>query len=145
MSTQFNIPAKAKSLLHSLKQATIGIGSSLNSDKTAFMPFKQNKAITKPLTLVDQLTCLISNISSTERDVNVCIEKAWTTIDVFLIIWKSDVYYKIKREFFQAVARSVQLYSCTTWIYQNAWRKRYKGTTQKCCMPLRINLAISCP
>ena len=39
-----NIRAQAKSLLHSLDQATRSIGFYMNSDKTKFMCFKQNRA-----------------------------------------------------------------------------------------------------
>ena len=47
-------------------------------------------------------------------DVNICIGKAWTTIDRKLTIWKSDLSDKIKQEFFQAVAISILLHGCTT-------------------------------
>ena len=40
-----NSPAQAKSLEHSLKQAAIGAGLYLNSDKTKFMYFNQDCAI----------------------------------------------------------------------------------------------------
>ena len=39
---------------------------------------------------------------------------AWTAINRLLIIWKSDLTYKIKRSFFQAVVMSILLYGCTT-------------------------------
>ena len=55
-----------------------------------------------------------SNISSTESDVNICIGKAWNAIDWLSIIWKSDLFDKIKQKFLQAAAMSVLLYSCTT-------------------------------
>ena len=57
----------------------------------------------KPQKLEDQFTYLVSNISSTEIDVNLSIEKAWTAIESLPIIWKSDLSDKIKRDFFQAV------------------------------------------
>ena len=34
-----------------------------------------------------------------------------------------DLYDKIKRQFFQVVAVSVLLYSCTTWALTNTWTK----------------------
>ena len=37
------------------------------------------------------------NISSTESDIN--IGKAWTAIDRLSIIWKSDLFDKIKQDF----------------------------------------------
>ena len=68
-----------------------------------------------PLKFVDQFTYLGSNISSTESDVNICIDKARTTTDRLTTIRKSDLNDKIKKGFLQAVAESVLLYSCTTW------------------------------
>ena len=48
-----NTPTQAKSLLHCLEQATRGTGLSVNSNKTKFMCFNQDGAITllngKPL------------------------------------------------------------------------------------------------
>ena len=43
--------------------------------------------------------------------------KAWTAINRLLIKWKSDLSDKIKQGFFQALAVSVILYSCTTWTF----------------------------
>ena len=67
----------------------------------------------KPLKLVDRFTYFGSNISSTESD-NIYLGKKWITIDRLLIIWKSDIYDKMKLHFFQALAVSVLLYGCTT-------------------------------
>ena len=85
------------------EQAAKGIGFYMNSDETKFMYFKQEGAICtlcgKPLQLVNQLTYLSSNVSSTESNVN---------------IWKL---------IFEAVAISVLLYRCTTWTLKYAWMK----------------------
>ena len=53
----------------------------------------------KPQKLVDNLTSLGSNISSTEsdhKDSSLCLAKVWTVIDELSIIWKSDLSDKIK-------------------------------------------------
>ena len=63
-----NRPAQAKFLLHSLEQATRGIGLYVNTNKTEFMCFKQGAISTlsrKPLEFVDKFTYFRSNISST--------------------------------------------------------------------------------
>ena len=74
-----NTSAHAEYLQQSLEQAAKGFGLYINSDKTDFMCFKQNGAISvlndKPLKLIDHFMYLGSNVSSTERDVNTCIEK----------------------------------------------------------------------
>ena len=53
-------PAQAKSLLHSLEQAAGGIGVYVNANKTDFMCFNQDGAIStwssRPLKSVDKFT-----------------------------------------------------------------------------------------
>ena len=91
----------------------------MNYDKTEFMCVIQHSAFSslngKPLKLVDQFIYWGSNISFTESDANIHIGKAWTTIDMFMTTWKSDLSDKIKQKFVKAVAISVLLYDCTTW------------------------------
>ena len=53
-------------------------------------------------TLVDKFTYLGSNISSTEKDIDTRLTKAWTAINRLSIIWKSDLTDKMKRSFFHA-------------------------------------------
>ena len=57
------------------------------------MSSKQDGAIStlnrKLLKLDDHFTYLVSNISSTESDVN--ISKAWTVIDRLSTVWKSNL------------------------------------------------------
>ena len=68
-----------------------------------------------PLKLVDKLTYLGSSVSSTEKDIDTRLTKAWTAINRLSIIWKSDLTDKMKRSFFQAAVASILLYGCTTW------------------------------
>ena len=71
-----------------------------NAHKTEYMCFKQKRVIStlsgNPLELVNQCTYLSSNISSTERDVNICWAKVWNTIGRLL---KSDLSDIIKLDF----------------------------------------------
>ena len=67
----------------------------------------------KPLKLVDQFTYLGSNISSTESYVYIRQVKVWNAIDRLSIVWNSDISDKIKRDFFQVVTVSIQLYGGT--------------------------------
>ena len=98
-------------------KAAESINFYMNSDKSEFISLNQDGTISslngKTLRLVNQLIYLSSNISSTESNVKICISKIWTGINSLLTIWKSDLSDKIKWEFFQAVAISVQLYGCT--------------------------------
>ena len=81
-----NASAQAKSLLHTLEQAARDIVFFVvvwfcfffaNANKMEFMYFKQKEATStlsgKPLKPVDHFTCLGSNSSSTEYDINIPI------------------------------------------------------------------------
>ena len=114
-----NTPNQAKTLLYSLEQAAAGIGLRVNTHKMEYMCFNQTGDIStldgKSLKLVDKFTYLGSSVSSTEKDIDMRLMKAWTAIDKLSIMWKSDLTDKIKRSFFQAVVVSILLYECTTW------------------------------
>ena len=80
-----------------------------------------------PLKLVDKFTCLGSSISSTEKDIDTRLTKAWTAIDRLSIIWKSDLTDKMKRSFFQAAVVSILLYGCTTRMLIKWLEKKLDG------------------
>ena len=77
-----------------------------------------------PLKLVDKFTYLGSSVSSTEKDIDTRLMKAWTAIDRLSIIWKSDLTDKMKRSFFQAAVVSILLYGCTTWMLTKRLEKK---------------------
>ena len=79
------------------------------------------------LKLVDKLTYLGSNVSSTEKDIDTRLTKTWTAIDRLSIIWKSDLTDKMKRSFFQAAVVSILLYGCTTWTLTIRLEKKLDG------------------
>ena len=79
------------------------------------------------LKLVDKLTFLGSSVSSTEKDIDTRLTKAWTAIDKLSIIWKSDLTDKMKRSFFQAAIVSILLYGCTTWKLTKRLEKKLDG------------------
>ena len=122
-----NTPIQAETLLHSLEQAAAGIGLHINAHKTKYMRFNQTGDIStldgSSLKLVDKFTYVGSSVSSTEKDIDTRLTKAWTAIDKLSIIWKSDLTDKMKRSFFQAAVVSILLYGCTTWTLTNSWRK----------------------
>ena len=114
-----NTPNQAETLLHSLERAPAWIGLHVNAHKTEYMCYNQTGNIATldgaSLKLVDKFTYLGSSVSSTEKDINTQLTKAWTAIDRLSIIWKSDLTDKMKRSFFQAAVVSILLYGCTTW------------------------------
>ena len=79
------------------------------------------------LKLVDKFNYLGSSVSSTEKDINTWLTKAWTAINNLSIIWKSDLTDKIKRSFFQAAVVSILLYGCTTWTLTKRLEKKRDG------------------
>ena len=126
-----NTPNQAETLLHSLERATAGIGLHVNAHKTEYMCYNQTGDFTRldgaSLKLVDKFTYLGSSVSSTEKDIDTRLTKAWTAIDRLSIIWKSDLTDKMKRSFFQAAVVSVQLYGCTTWALTKRLNKKLDG------------------
>ena len=99
-----NKPAQAKTLLHGLEQAAAVIGGHVNADKTEYICINQRGGIytlnRSSLKVVDKLTYFGSRVSSTKKDINMWLAKAWTTIDRLSVIWKSDMTDKIKHSFF---------------------------------------------
>ena len=95
---------QAETLLHSLEQAAAGIGLHVNAHKTEYMCYNQTGDIItldkNPLKLVDKFTYRGSSVSSTEKDIDMRLTKAWTAIDRLWIIWKSDLTDKMTRSFF---------------------------------------------
>ena len=79
------------------------------------------------LKLGDKFTYLGSSISSTEKDIDTWLTKAWTPIGKLSIIWKSDLTDKKKSSFFQAVVVSILLYRCTTRTLTKRLEKKLAG------------------
>ena len=93
------------------------------------------------LKLVDKFTYLKSSVSSTKKNINTWLPKAWTAIDRISVIWKSDLANKIKSSFFQAAVELVLQYGCTTWMLTKCMEKKLDGNyTRK----LRAILNKSC-
>ena len=126
-----NTPNQAETVLHSLERATVGIGLHVNAHKTEYMRFNLVGHISTldgtSLKLVDKFTYLGSSVSSTEKDIDTRLTKAWTAIDRLSIIWKSDLTYKMKRSCFQAVVESILQYGCTTWTLTRRLEKKLDG------------------
>ena len=108
-----------------------GIGLHVNADKTEYMCFNQKGNIStlngSSLKLVDKFTFLGSSVSSTKKDTNTWLAKAWTTINWLSVIWKSDLTDEIKCSFFQAAVVSILLYGGTTWMLTKLMEKNLDG------------------
>ena len=120
-----------ETLLHSLERAAAGIDLHGNAHKIEYMCYNQTGDISTldgtSLKLVDKFTYLGSSVSSTEKDIDTRLTKAWTAIDRLSIIWKSDLTDKMKRSFFQAAVVSILLYGCTTWTLTKRLKKKLDG------------------
>ena len=79
------------------------------------------------LKLVDKFTYIGSSVSSTEKDIDTRLTKAWAAIDRLSIIWKSNLTDKMKHSFFQAAVVSILLYGCTTWTLTKPLEKKVDG------------------
>ena len=129
-----NALAQAETLLHTLERAATGIGLHVNAHKIEYMCIKhvhQTGDISalggSSLKLVDNFTYLGSRVSSTERNIDTRLIKAWTAIDKLSVIWKSDLTNKMKRNFFQAAVVSILLYGYTTRTLTKHMEKKLDG------------------
>ena len=106
-------------------------GTNVNGHKTEYMCYNQTGNIATldgaSLKLVDKFTYLGSSVSSTEKDIDTQLLKAWTAINRLSIIWKSDLTNKMKRSFFQAAVVLILLYGCTTWTLTKRLEKKLDG------------------
>ena len=130
-----NTPNQAETLLHSSERAAAGISLHANAHKTENVCYNQRGDISTRegtrLKLVDKFTYLGSSVSSTEKDIDRRLTKAWTAINRLSIKWKSDLTDKMKRSFFQAVVVSILLYECTTWTLTKRLEKKLDGNYTK--------------
>ena len=121
----------SRKLLHSQERTATGIGPHVNAHKTEYMCFNQTGDISTlgggSLKLADKLTYQGSSVSSTEKDIDARLAKAWTTRDRLLIIWKLDLIDKMKYSFFQAMIVSKLLYRCTIWTLTKRIEKKLDG------------------
>ena len=76
---------------------------------------------------MDKFTYLGSNVSSTKKDLNTRLAKAWTAIDRLLVMPKSDLTDKIKCSFFLEPVVLILLYWCTTWTLTKSMEKKLDG------------------
>ena len=85
-----NTPNQAETLLHSLERAAAGIGLHVNAQKTEYMCYNHTGDISTldgtSLKLVDKFNYIGSSVSSTKKDIDTRLTKAWTAIDRFSII-----------------------------------------------------------
>ena len=104
------------------------IGLHVNVHKVEYTCFNQTDDISTLggsfLKLVDKFTYQGSSVSSTEKDIDRRLTKAWWAIDRQAVIWKSDLIDKMKRSFFQAAVVSILLYGCTTWTLTKRMEKK---------------------
>ena len=91
---------KANTLLHIQERAVIGKGHHVNAHMREYMCFNQRPDISilngGSLKLVDNFTYLGSSVSSTEKDINTRLTKAWAAIDRLSVTWKTSLTNKIK-------------------------------------------------
>ena len=138
-----NTRNQTETLLHSLERAAAGIGLHVNAHKTEYMCYNQTGDIFTldgtSLKLVDKFTYRGSSVSSTEKDIDTRLTKAWTAIDMISIIWKSDLTDKMKSSFFPAAVVSILLYGCTTWTLTKRLEKKLDGNYTRMLQAIQNN------
>ena len=111
--------------------------TNVNAHKTEHMCYNLTGDISTldgtALKLVDKFTYPGSSVSSTEKDIDTRLTKAWTAIDRLSIIWKSDLTDKMKRSFFHAAVVSILLCECTTWTLTKRLKKKLDGNYTRMC------------
>ena len=109
-----NTPNQAETLLHSLEQAAAGFNQAGNISTLEGTSLK----------LVDKFTYLGSSVSSTQKDIDTRLTKAWTAINKLSTIWKSNLTDKMKHSSFQAAVVPKLQYGCTTWTLTKRLEKK---------------------
>ena len=131
-----NTPTQDESLLLRLEKAAGGIG--LHADKTEYMSFNQDLkgdiSTLKggSLKLVNKFTYLGSSVSSTENYINTQLAKTWATLCRLSVIWKKELSYKIKRDFFPGNSHVYTIicvhHMDADQVYrEKAWRQFHKN------------------
>ena len=64
---------------------------------------------------VESFTNLECEISSTKKDMQIRIAKAWTALNKMDTMWKSFLSGNLKRSFFHATVESVFMYGASAW------------------------------
>ena len=133
-----NTPAQAEILLRRLERAAAGIGLHVNAHKTEYVWFNQRGDIStlngNSLKLVDKFIYQGSSVSSTEKDINTRMAKAWIAINRLSVIWKSDMTHEIKRSFFFRQRSCWYCYMDALYgRWLNVWRKILTAISQECC------------
>ena len=88
------------------------------------------------LKLVDKFTYVGSSVSSTEKDIDTRLTKAWITIDKLSVIWKTDLTDQMTRTFFLVAVVSILLYGSTAWTLTKRMEKKLAGNYKR--MPQAI-------
>ena len=115
----------------SKREGPASIGLHVNAHKTEYICFNHTGDIStlygSSLKPADKFPYLGISVSSTEKDIDTRLTKAWTAINKLSIIWKSVLTDKIKRSFYQVAVVSILLYGCTTWILTKRLEKKLDG------------------
>ena len=103
----------------------------VNASKTQYICYNQQgelKSIDgKDIKEVKEFNYLGSNITSTERDVQIRLGKAWAALNSLDKIWKSSLPASLKRNFFRAAVESILVYGAITWTLTTFLSKTLDG------------------
>ena len=77
---------------------------------------------------VESFTNLGSEISSTKKQMEIRIAKAWTALNKMDTFWKSVLSDNLRRSFFRATVESVLMYSASAWSLTISLESKLDGT-----------------
>ena len=122
----------AERMLHLLESAAATIGLNVNAGKTEQISYNQNGTINtinaERIKLVDDFTYLGSSIASTEKDIDIRIAKAWSSLNKLTCIWKSNLSDELKRNFFRMTTGSASFYGSITWTFTKKLENKINGS-----------------
>ena len=129
-----DIIKNAEKLLHSLEESANDVGLFVNAKKTEYMDYNQQQRDTiktkagKILKPVNSFVYLGSQISATKKDFEINRAKAWTALNGFDSIWKSNLPDNLKKDFFRATVEFILLYGATAWTLTKTLESKLDGT-----------------
>ena len=127
-----NTLEQAQLFLLMTEQAVAQVGLQANVTKTECMMYNQSEGDLMTLNsgrlkMVDDFQYLGSRIASTEKDITMCIGKAWSALQKLNVIWKSRLKRQLKINLFRATVETVLTYNATTWTLTKSLTRRIDG------------------
>lgn len=121
--------ASATVLQHHIQNVANDVGLHVNVRKTRFQPGKHNTNSLRLIYKISRISYIARiEINSSEKDVKMCIAKAWAAFNKMHIICKSDLRVNLQRRNFRVTTYAVLMYGATVWIVIKTLVSKLDGT-----------------